>query len=296
MSFVPSLLFNNIFDPISRNESEIMDYYKELYSIYEYQSLETRLIFDKKIRKEFAEFVEEKSVNVTIWVTSNMNNMNLSLADPDEKMRKKAVSYMKELIDLSIEANAKFIGFTSGKKVVSSSKIAHQINSFEKSIIELLDYIDQYNQVELMLEPLDTDVDKKGVVGSTRYVVSLFEKLTRMNKVSKFSVCIDTAHIVLNNEDIFQSMEYLSSYSQRIHLANVVLDKSSYLFGDNHLPMGAPGFLTQEVATDILKKTSNLDFQSSKVYVAIEVRGKKGEDLFKLEKETRDFLLLSLPK
>lgn len=46
MSFVPSLLFNNIFDPISRNESEIMDYYKELYSIYEYQSLETRLIFD----------------------------------------------------------------------------------------------------------------------------------------------------------------------------------------------------------------------------------------------------------
>lgn len=295
VSLIPSILFNNVFDPISRNEAEIMNYYRDLYDIYHYKSLETRLIFDEEVRAEFAEFVKEKNISVTIWSTSNLNNKGFYLANPDEKKRKEAVSYMKEIIDLSVESNAQFVGFTSGKKLVSDSKMVEQIQSFEKSVIELVQYIEQYERIELMLEPLDTDADKKFVVGHTDYIVDFFERLRAENKIKKISVCIDTAHIILNNESVIKSMERLSKYSQRIHLANVVLDQDSKLFGDKHLSMGKPGFLSREVAEEFLKRADELDFRSESVYVAVEVRGRKEDDLFKLEKENRDFLLNSLP-
>ncbi|GAA5421198.1 MAG: sugar phosphate isomerase/epimerase [Tetragenococcus koreensis] len=294
MSLIPSILFNNVFDPISRNEAEIMSYYRDLYDIYEYKSLETRLIFDKEIRKEFAEFVSRKNVSVTIWSTSNLNNKKLYLADPDEEKRQEAVRYMKEIIDLSVESNAEFIGFTSGKKILSNLEMNKQIQNFEKSIIELIDYVEQYEQIELLLEPLDTDADKKFVVGSTDYVLDLFERLEEQDKLNKLSVCIDTAHIVLNNECVIKSMKKLSKYSQRIHLANVVLNQESELFGDKHLRVGTPGFLTQNFATQMLDEADGLKFRSEKVYVAIEVRGQETDDLFKLEKENRKFLFQAL--
>lgn len=295
MSLIPSILFNNVFDPVSRNETEIMNYYRDLYDIYGYKSLETRLIFNKEVRKEFARFVRERDISVTIWSTSNLNNEGLYLADPDEEKRKNAVSYMKKIIDLSAEANAEFIGFTSGKKIVPNSEMNKQINSFEKSVIELIDYIEKYDRIELMLEPLDTDADKKFVVGETNYVIDFFERLAKQNKLNKLSVCIDTAHIVLNNEGVIKSMEKLSQYSQRIHLANVVLNKESELFGDKHIRMGTPGFLTQKIANQILKEANKLEFRTEKVYVAVEVRGGEDDDLFKLEEENRKFLFRSMP-
>lgn len=296
MLLTPSILFNNIFDPVSKDEAEVMKYYRDLYSTYEYESLETRLILDKDIRKEFAEFVSENNISVTIWSTSNLNNKKLYLADPDEEKRQEAVSYMKKLIDLSAKANAEFVGFTSGKKILPDSEMEQQVQSFEKSVVELIDYVEQFEQIELMLEPLDTEADKKFVVGSTDYVVDFFERLEKQNKLKKISVCIDTAHIVLNNECATKSMEKLSKYSQRIHLANAVLDRENKLFGDKHIRMGSPGFLNQKVATKLLNEAANLRFRSEKVYVAIEVRGQKQDNLFKLEEENREFLLLSLPK
>ncbi|GMA08453.1 hypothetical protein GCM10025886_16040 [Tetragenococcus halophilus subsp. flandriensis] len=296
MLFIPSILFNNVFDPVSKDEAEVMKYYRDLYSTYEYESLETRLIFDKGIRKEFAEFVSENNISVTIWSTSNLNNKKLYLADPDEEKRQEAVSYMKKLIDLSVKVNAEFVGFTSGKKILPDSEMEQQVQSFEKSVVELIDYVEQYEQIELMLEPLDTEADKKFVVGSTDYVVDFFERLEKQNKLKKISVCIDTAHIILNNECAAKSMEKLSKYSQRIHLANAVLDRENKLFGDKHIRMGSPGFLNQKVATKLLNEAANLRFRSEKVYVAIEVRGQEQDNLFKLEEENREFLLLSLPK
>jgi len=295
MSLIPSLLFNNVFDPVSKNEAEIMNYYRYLYDIYEYESLETRLIFDKEVRKEFAEFVKEKNISVTIWSTSNLNNNELYLADPNEEKRLAAVNYMKGLIDLSVEANAEFIGFTSGKRILPSLEMDKQVQSFEKSVIELIDYVEQYEQIELTLEPLDIDADKKFVIGSTDYVVDFFERLKERNRLNRLSVCIDTTHIVLNNEDVIESMKKLSKYSQRIHLANAVLNKESGLFGDKHLRMGTPGFLNQKKATQILNEADRLTFKSEKVYVAMEVRGEKNDDLFKLERENREFLFHSLP-
>src|SRR5699024_4886925 len=90
-------------------------------------------------------------------------------------------------------------------------------------------------------------------------------------------------------------MKKLSQYSQRIKLANVVLNKESELFGDKHLQMGTPGFLTQKIAKQILKEASKLEFRSERVYVAVEVRGQKTDNLFKLEEENRKFLLRSMP-
>lgn len=89
-------------------------------------------------------------------------------------------------------------------------------------------------------------------------------------------------------------MKKLSKYSQRIHLANVVLNQESELFGDKHLRVGTPGFLTQNFATQMLDEADGLKFRSEKVYVAIEVRGQETDDLFKLEKENRKFLFQAL--
>jgi len=285
----PSILFNNIFDPISRKEKIVLDYYKQINELNFYESYETRLIFDNTIRKEYANFIRENKLNSTIWLTSNLSNTNHNLRNINRNERKKAINFTKNLIDLCAESETNFIGLTSGKRIGNSS-LSDQQDYFSDSLFVLLDYIKQYNGMKLLLEPLDVDADKKHTIGYTETVKKLADKVQKAKLNEYFTVCVDTAHIALNKEDVLSSMEILSPYSQRVHLSNAVLNEEDELYGDKHLPMGEPGFLTIETGKKIINRAKNLFFSDETVYIAVEVRGEKNNDLFKLEEDVRDFL------
>lgn len=290
MKFVPSLLFNNVFDPVSRDETRVMDYYKKLNELNYYQSFETRLLFNESVRKEYREFIQTNSLSSTIWLTSNLNKEQFSLSDTDKRNRMRSIGYMKTLIDLCVESGAEFIGFVSGKRIKGVS-LAEQQEIFEDSLFQLLNFTKQYAAATLLLEPLDVKAHKCGVVGKSSYGASLVEKVIRNGfGQSSFTICIDTAHMALNQEELNESLVQLAPYSQRIHFANAVLAKEDPLYGDHHLPIGEYGFLNETVASDLLNKAKKAPFADETVYTAVEVRGKAQENLFLLEKDTRNFL------
>lgn len=289
MRIAPSILFNNIFDPISRKEKVVIDYYKKLNELNFYESYETRLIFDNEIRKEYSNFIRENKLNSTIWLTSNLSKNNHNLSNVNHNERKRSIDYMKKLIDLCAESETSFIGFTSGGRIRNIS-LSDQQDYFTDSLFILLDYIKQYNGIKLLLEPLDVEADKKHTIGYTETVKNIADKVRNAKLNEYFTVCVDTAHIVLNKEDVLHSMEILSPYSQRIHLANAVLDEEDELYGDKHLPMGEPGFLTIETGKNIINRAMNVSFSDEIVYIAVEVRGNESNDLFRLEEEVRKYL------
>lgn len=289
LNLQPSLLVANVFDPISRNEERIMTLYREIASLDFYRSIETRVIFDDTIRQEFASFSRDVGWNVTLWLTSNLNEKGFNLSSEDDMIRQQSVSYMKELLDLANESNASYVGFGSGKWQ-TSPEISFPY--FYSSLTELMEYVSQYPQLNLLLEPLDMLADKKFTIGSVSVIKELFERIKAdpaINETALF-LCLDSAHFALNDDDFENGIRQLGKYSNRVHFANAVLDPESKLYGDKHMRFGEPGFLTEAVAHQISQTIKETEFREKKVYLTAEVRGGEEEDLWQLEDECAEFI------
>jgi sugar phosphate isomerase/epimerase len=98
----------------------------------------------------------------------------------------------------------------------------------------------------------------------------------------------DTTHIALNGEDIFKALEQTGSQIKGIHLSNAVLDTASDLYGDNHIPPGEPGFLTEELIGQFLRKVDRV--MEGEVKVAIEIRCREIHECRPVEKMARRIL------
>ena len=64
-----------------------------------------------------------------------------------------------------------------------------------------------------------------------------------------------------------------------MHLSNAVLDRSSPDFGDHHISIGRPGFLTLEKIAQLFSQADKCDlFGRTKPSIAVEVRTLDGAD------------------
>jgi len=91
-----------------------------------------------------------------------------------------------------------------------------------------------------LLEPFDTDVDKKFLYGPVKACVKLVESLRP--QTANFGIELDIAHLPLMREDLEDAIRTASSHLKRVHLGNCVLrDRQSPLYGDKHPPIGMRG-------------------------------------------------------
>jgi sugar phosphate isomerase/epimerase len=91
-----------------------------------------------------------------------------------------------------------------------------------------------------MLEPFDTQVDKKFLYGSTEACVRLIESLRP--EVDNLGIELDMAHVPLMGETFAQAISTAAPYLERVHLGNCVLqDHDHPRYGDTHPPIGYPG-------------------------------------------------------
>lgn len=59
-------------------------------------------------------------------------------------------------------------------------------------------------------------------------------------------LCIDTAHLLLNGEDVVDSVAKARRHITEFHFCNPVTDRGHPLFGDHHIPFGPPGVVGLE--------------------------------------------------
>ena len=94
--------------------------------------------------------------------------------------------------------------------------------------------------VTALLEPFDTDVDKKFLYGPTGDCASLVESLRP--GIDNFGIELDFAHLPLMGEVFEDAVRSVAPYLRRVHLGNCVFrDRAHPLYGDKHPPIGLPG-------------------------------------------------------
>lgn len=287
-TFEMSLLFSNIFDPLSHDEEVALETFKKIAKNRRYKSVETRPFFNDEIREKFKVLAKEEGWSITYWLTSSMNKEKMNLSSIDEIHRLESVKFVKRLIDICYDGNATYIGMGGGP-ISDNTDLSYQ--QFYKSITELSAYAKQYDNTYLMVEPLDMFAHKKSTIGNLEVTRKLFNSLEKEGYTDNTILCIDTAHFALNEDNLLETINELSKYSNRLHMANAVLDKSNPDYGDNHLPFGNEGFLNKETGKEIINFSKQQKFKEDIVYLTAEVRGKNIDKVWDLEDECYDFLL-----
>jgi sugar phosphate isomerase/epimerase len=96
------------------------------------------------------------------------------------------------------------------------------------------------HNITAMLEPFDTNIDKKFLYGPIDECVRLAERINKKHDNLGFE--LDMAHLPLMNEDFATAIERSAQYLKRVHLGNCVLkDKANPRWGDTHPPIGFDG-------------------------------------------------------
>ena len=76
-------------------------------------------------------------------------------------------------------------------------------------------------------------------------------------------LCIDTAHLILNREDVVAAVQAARPWMSDFHFCNAVPDTAEPLFGDRHLPFGPPGVVDVGVIAGIMKAFAASGYLSS---------------------------------
>ena len=173
----------------------------------------------------------------------------LNLASLDKQHRVETVRAVASYFDEALELQAPYVQVLSGLAPELETDRIRALAFLEESMKVLAEAAAQRNLI-LLIEPLDTAAHKKNALGSTRESVALLEAVGS----PVLRLCFDTAHARLNGEDIESVLDIAAPYIEEFHFCNCVIDPEHALYGDHHIPFGAPGWLDTRAMAGIFKK------------------------------------------
>ena len=291
-----SLLVSEVFFSLKEDEAAQLQAIDKLMNMG-YEALEVGAFSSSDNRKALNALASKHDCRIVYWTIPTMTAEALSLSTLDEGLRLRTVERLKTLIGEAAEAGATLVGIPSGADPGKAARTQATENLLT-SLLALKDHLSNYPQIRLLIEPLDREVHKRQLIGPMEETVSLVRR-AREGGIPLY-ICYDSAHEALGEADIVRSFELAAPYMAQFHLCNAVLDKSSLLYGDYHLPVGlAPrfettGYLTVDAGARVLRKALEL-FKDSDVQLtcAIEIRstGENGApiDGFKTEVIARNY-------
>jgi len=287
--FKPSILFCEVFFPYLRNEKLVVDTITDIAEEGFYKAAEIYPIKSVKARRMLYKNVYENHIHLTQWLTPVLNDEKLDISSINKPLREKSVERIKQLIDSGCETGVKTISLISGHDPGQDYRLTATDALFD-SLCELLDYMKQYPQMNLIIEPLDRGIHKNRLIGPTDEAVSLIKRVKRI--YPDIGISWDSAHTVLCGEDMMESIIKSREHIFQIHLSNAILDREDKLYGDYHMPVGSPGFLTLEVIARLLiSMLESKLFNDRKPFISVEVHTNANEDPKKTEKDCRRILL-----
>ncbi|WP_179134584.1 sugar phosphate isomerase/epimerase family protein [Oceanobacillus timonensis] len=285
--FIPSLLIPEIFFPVKDKAGFTADIMKQLSEEGFYRAFEIGDVSQVAERKQIADLATENQYEITQWLTFLIDKNGLDVSSTDSKLRKESVKQLTESIYGAAECGASNIAFVTGADPgVKLRKDA--MEGLYESVCEICEEAAAYH-MNVLVEPLDRDAHKKRIIGPTNEAVGFIHRVEKQYK--NIGLAFDTAHAALNGEDIHEALEEAKHETHQIHFSNAVLDKKNHLYGDNHMPLGEPGFLTIDKIASALRKADELGIKKEEgLRVAAEVRGRDADNYLNNERETRKIL------
>lgn len=231
---------------------------------------------NKAGRNSIRKTVEAHDVALSQWTSMVLGDEELDLCSMDTRHRTRSVARITELIDQAAECGVRNLGLLSGPDPGEELRAQATASMFE-SLSELCDVISTYPGMRLMLEPLDQDIHKKGLIGPTTEAVALVGHVQESFPAA--GLCLDTGHAVLLGEDPVNSLELMGPHILEIHFSNPVLDRNDPTFGDMHGPPGPPGVLDVADFARVLSKGIETGIVTKgRPIVSVEVRTTAGGD------------------
>lgn len=238
-----------------------------------YRAVELAPVALAQDRATIRQVAAEHSLSVAIWLTSTLERDGLDICAVDGQARQRAVEGVKRLLPAARDCGADTVALVSGPDPGADQRIAGY-ESCRASLSEICAAASDLG-LSVMMEPLDRFAHKKRLIGPTAEAVALFDEIRKEHP--DFGLAFDSAHVALNGEDLDEAVACAKGQIVNLHLSNAVLDPTDSLYGDHHIPPGAPGFLTVDVAERLISRVAALNLHHP-VRVAVEARAVPGDD------------------
>ena len=177
----------------------------------------------------------------TYTLTRVLGEKNVSLSSLDGTNRRTAIETVIAQFGHAAESGATTVAVISGSRPSNPAERLPALLALEDSLAQLAAAITQYPHLELLIEPLDYEAHKRNTLGSTQEAVGICQRLAAKNL--RLALCLDTAHLILNDEDTVSAVASARDFITEFHFCNPVCDRTSPVFGDRHLPFGPPGLV-----------------------------------------------------
>ncbi len=193
----------------------------------------------------------------TCALTRVLGEQKLNLSSIDPEHRRRSVAGMIAQLDHVVELGARNVAVISGARPADPSLRPSALQALEESLGELAAATADRG-LTLLIEPLDHSAHKCQTLGTTREAVAICRRLAA--RKLPLSLCLDTAHLILNDEDIIAAVAEARDFVAEFHFCNPVTDRASPLFGDQHVPFGPPGVIGTEQIASLLAKLRDAHF------------------------------------
>jgi sugar phosphate isomerase/epimerase len=209
-------------------------------------------------RRAIGSLLRREGYPLTYCLTRVLNEGGWNLSDLDEENRRGSVERAIRGLDEAREAGASQVSLISGPRPADPARRADAVSRLGKSLLSICRAAQAEPALGLIVEPLDSNVHKKCSLGLTAEAVALCEDAAREGL--RLSVCVDTAHALLNGEDLLASLALARPYLAEYHYCNCVLDPAHPFYGDWHLPFGPPGVVDVAAIARLMQESMAIGF------------------------------------
>lgn len=287
-AFKPSVLLSESHYHFHDSKGIIAEAVDRIASEGLFESVEVPLVTYSQDRARMRSVISRSGLHMTTWMSYVLAQEGLNLSSLDESIRRRSVRTVLDRCELALDAGSSRIGVLSGPDC--GPKLRHRaMENLYASLCELCASLARYGHCSLTLEALDRGVHKNGLIGPTQEAAKLVRKVRERHP--NMFVNWDSAHAALNGEVLADSFSLVADMADGIHLANAVLDPSSDLFGDHHIPIKGVGFLDVAGIAHLFQKAWETGcFDGEKKRIAVEVRAGTHEDPWKTIYQCWDIL------
>ena len=186
----------------------------------------------------------------TYTLTRVLGEKGVSLSSLDPENRRRACEVAIENMGCAVESGANALGLISGPRPKEADRRVEALAALEESLDTVIAGSRAFPGLSVLIEPLDYEAHKRNTLGRNSEAVAIASRLSRRDR--SLRLCLDTAHLILNGEDVPAAVAEARAFISEFHFCNCVLDRSHPLFGDHHLPFGPPGVVGVEEIAGIM--------------------------------------------
>jgi len=257
----PGLMLSQVWPRSRERDGETHRALETAIGIDRFAAYQTVEIPYRTERRAVGRAIRDQGLQYTYCLTRVLADNELNLSSLQENTRRRSCEQVFRCLDHAREAGADSVSLTSGARPDEEAERQQALQALAESMKAIVKKAVEPPAVSILLEPLDVVAHKRMTLGYTQEAVDLCRQLA--SEDLRLQISLDTAHTILNNEAPEKCLLLAKEYVSDFHYCNCVTDKSSALYGDNHIPFGPPGVVDVERISRIMKAQMDMSYFDS---------------------------------